>query len=98
MTSLKEFAKTYESPQLMGNIADLEVVRTDVEIKEETRKNREGEDYHVSYITVEDKEYRIPATVIEQLKAILQAKSDLTTFKVSKTGTGMGTKYQVISL
>jgi len=97
MVTIKEFAQEY-NPQQMENIADLEVVRTDAEIKEETRKNRDDEEYHVSYIIKDGKEYRVPSSVIEQLKTIIEAKPDLASFKVSKTGQGMNTKYIVIPL
>ena len=98
MASLKEYATDYEPATLMGNIADLEVVRTDCEIKEETRTNKDGEEYKVRFIIVEGKEYRVPATVVEQIQTILKAKPDLASVKVSKFGTGMATKYQVIPL
>ena len=94
---IKTFAKSYE-PQQMKNIADLEVVRTDIEIKEETRKDQSNEDYNVMFVVVEGIEHRVPSSVITQLKAILEAKPDLATFKVTKTGSGLGTSYQVISL
>ena len=96
MTSLKDFANAYESKQ-MKNIADLKVVSTDTDIQTETRDGKDGS-YIVSFIIVDNEEYRVANTVIEQLKAILEQKSNLKTFKVNKTGTGMGTKYQVIAL
>ena len=97
MTSIKDFAKAYE-PQQMKNIAELEVVRTDIEIKEETRNDQNNESYHVMFVVVEGDEYRVPPSVVTQLKAVIEAKPKLATFKVTRTGTGMGTKYQVISL
>jgi len=98
MTNIKEFAQAYEPPQAMGNISELEVVDTNLEIHDETRKNRDGEEYQVRYIIVNGNEYRVPATVLEQIQTILKAKPDLKTVKVSRSGTGMGTKYQVIPL
>jgi nitric oxide reductase large subunit len=98
MVTLKDFAKVFE-PQQMKNIADLESVSVDVEIKTETRKNKEtNEEYIVSFILVNKDEYRVVSSVIEQLKGILEANPNLKTFKVKKTGSGMGTKYQVITL
>ena len=47
-------------------------------------------------------DYRVPNTVLETVKGILAANTKhdkkVTTFSVEKTGEGMGTKYQVISL
>ena len=97
MVNLKDFAKEYE-PQQVKNIADLEIVRCDVEIKHETRKNKEGTEYILSFITIEGVEYRVPMSIIEQLKTVIKTKPDITTFKVVKSGEGMGTKYQVIPL
>ncbi len=99
METLKEAAKKYE-PKRMKNIADLEVVRTDFEIvQNEEREDAEGKPYTVSYFVQGGEEYRVPATVLEQLKKLLEAKPELKTFKVSKTGEGKhGTKYQVIPL
>ena len=73
MTSLKDFAKAFE-PQQMKNIADLESVDTSVEIKTETRKNKDNEDYTVSFIIVDNEEYRITSSTIEQIKGILLIK------------------------
>ncbi len=94
---IKSFAKDYE-PQQMKNITNLEVVRADTEIKEENRKDQNNEEYHVMFVVVKGVEYRVPSSVVTQLKAVIKAKPDLTTFKVTKTGEGMGTKYQVIPL
>ena len=97
--SIKEAAEKYE-PKRMRNIADLEVVRTDVEIEEnEQREDSDGKTYTISYLIFEGEEYRVPATVLEQLKKILEEKPGLKAFKVSKTGEGkLGTRYQVLTL
>jgi len=98
MGTIKESAQNYE-PKRMKNIADLEVVRTDSEfIENEKRKDQNNEEYTVSYFVFEGEEYRVPASILEQLKGILKAKPELKTFRVTKSGEGKGTKYQVISL
>ena len=97
MATIGQFATEYTGTQ-MKNIADLESVDTSLEIKTEKRKNREGEEYIVSFIVINDEEYRVASSVIEQLKGILESSPNLKSFKVKKTGQGMGTKYQVISL
>lgn len=96
MVTLTDFAKAYE-PKQMKNIADLKVVNINTNIQTETRDGKEGP-YTVSFIIIDKEEYRVVMSVIEQLKAILESKPNLKTFKVNKTGTGMGTKYQVIAL
>ena len=97
MTSIKEFAKTHE-PRSMRNIVELETVRADIEIKEEDRKDQNNDEYPVMFVVVDAVEYRVPSSVVTQLKAIIAAKPDLASFKVTKSGEGKGTKYQVISL
>lgn len=94
---IKTFAKEYE-PQQMKNIADLEVVRSDIDIKAETRKDANNDEYRVMFIVIDGVEYRVPPSVITQLKAVIEEKPDLVSFKVTKTGTGLGTSYQVIPL
>ena len=95
--NIKDFAKSYE-PQKMKLISDLESVKSEIEFKTETRKDRENKDYLINFIVIEGIEYRVPISVIEQLKVVLETKPDLESFKVSKTGDGMATKYQVIPL
>ena len=98
MPTIKESAQKYE-PKGMKNIADLEEVSTDINITEdEERTNQDGEKYYVSYIIIEGEEYRVPASVLEQLKTILEAKPDQQTFRVMKKGEGKGTKYTVVAL
>jgi predicted nucleic acid-binding protein len=97
MQTLKDFAKDFV-PTQMKNVADLEMVKTEIEIHEEVRKNRDNEDYKVMFVVVEGDEYRVPQSVVEQLRTLLESKPDLKMFKVIKTGQGMGTKYQVIPL
>ena len=98
MGTIKDSAKRYE-PKRMKNVADLDAVRTDVDfVENEERKDQTGETYTVSYFVFNNEEYRVPGSVLEQLKAILESKPDLRTFKVKKTREGKGTKYQVITL
>ena len=98
MTTIGDSAKVYE-PKSMRNIADLETVRTDVEfVENEERMSGEGEKYFVNYISIDKIEYRVPNTVLEQLKEILKAKPETKTFKVSKIGVGLNTKYSVFPL
>ncbi len=97
MTTLKEEAKAYE-PQHTKNIVDLEAVSIEQEIKKDTRKNKDGEQYAIAYINVSGIEYRVPAPVLEQLQEILKIKPDLKTFKVTRKGEGLNTKYTVIQL
>ena len=101
MGSLKTEAENYEAKG-QKNIAELKSVEVSNALITETRQNSNGDDYTTSYIVVETDgeghEYRVPSSVIAQLQEVLKATPKLKTFKVTRTGTGLGTKYQVIAL
>lgn len=95
--TIKEAAQTYESHSV-GNIADLAKVSTDLVIEDREGTNDEGKIFNYKVIIVEGQEYRIPASVLKSLKAILEDNVELKFFKVKKTGTGLATEYTVIPL
>tara|TARA_Y100000310_G_scaffold159030_1_gene158457 strand:- start:4715 stop:5008 length:294 start_codon:yes stop_codon:yes gene_type:complete len=95
--NIKEFATAYE-PQKMKLISDLDSVEATIEFQTEVRENREKEKYTINFIVVEGEEYRVPISVIEQLKVILSANPDLKTFKVSKIGEGLNSRYTAIPI
>ena len=96
MGTLREEAQAYK-PQQMKNITELEVIRTDLEVKEETF-GEGAETFIAKTFEVDGEKYRIPVSVLNGLKAILEKKPDLKTFQVAKSGQGMSTKYTVIPL
>ena len=100
MTNLKEMAKEYVPPTTK-NIADLEKfsVNIDIEQKEFERKEpKEGEEktFTILVATIDEVEYRIPKSVIADLKILLENKPDIEFVQVLKSGEGLGTKYAVI--
>ena len=97
MANLRETAKAYE-PQKTKNIADLDAVSLDVVIEERKAKDKDGKEFsfHVALVTGE--EYRVPSSVLNDIKSIIQAKPSLKTVKVIKKGSGMNTSYTVIPL
>ena len=97
MTTLKDFAEQYE-PKKTKNIAELEVVRTDIEVREETFKEGTPDEFTVNVATIDGEDYRIPDSVMASLKEILEEKPELKAIKVKRSGTGMNTKYTVIPL
>lgn len=97
MATLKQAAQSYE-PKRTRNIAELEKVSTDFLIFEEKGLNDEGKEYTYNYIEINGERYRVPNSVLEELKEILKIKPDLEFFKVTKSGTGLNTKYKVIQL
>ena len=97
MATLKETAKVYE-PAHTYNIADLEVVNSNLEVLYETGVDKEGKPFSYGYIEVDGKQYRVPTSVIAQLNVILEDNPKLSKFRVKRTGEGMNTRYTVISL
>ena len=97
MSTIGEEAKAYE-PQRMKNIVDLEAVSVQQEFKKEDRLDQTKEKYTVSFIVIDNEEYRVPNSVLEQLQTLIKEKPDMTSFKVSKKGEGLNTTYQVIPL
>lgn len=105
MSNLKEEAQAYE-PKKTLNIADLE--RVDLSWPVENRsgttlkQDEDGKEYEESYsykvMVVNDQEYRVPNSVLEEIKKMVKLVPDLKYVKVIKTGSGFGTKYEVEKL
>jgi len=97
MAKLNEEASSYEAPTTK-NIADLESVSVELEVADRTGKGQDGEEFKYKVVIVDGVDYRVPGSVLGSLKEILKSKPTLKTFKVSKQGQGMNTKYFVIPL
>ena len=97
MGKLNEEATAYEPPQTK-NIADLEVVMTDVEVEDRDGLDKENKKFFYKVVVIEGEDYRVPNSVLKALKAILEEKPDLKAIKVKKTGEGLNTEYTVVPL
>ena len=99
--TFKETAEEYE-PKRTANIADLDKFDISEPIEEKEGKDNEGKVFKYNVLVRDGIDYRVPNTVMETVKGILAANvkhdKEVTTFSVEKTGEGMATKYQVISL
>lgn len=96
--TLGEFAKSYE-PATTKNIADLKEVDTSLHLEDRSGTDRDGKEYKYKVIVVDNIDYRVPASVIGNLKAILEKKPSLKKFSVSRQGKDKdNTKYTVIPL
>jgi hypothetical protein len=96
------FAKAYES-STTKNIVDLAEVSTDLELEDDSfetidKKTNLPKTVKQKVVTLNNVKYRVPVSVFEQLKIILEDNPGLKKFKVKKSGAGMETKYQVIPL
>lgn len=92
-----EEARAYE-PKQTKNIADLDVVQIDWLVEEEKFTNDEGKEFTIKAIKKDGNSYRVPTSVIKQLKEHLAENPNLKKFKVKKSGTGLNTDYTVIPL
>ena len=97
MATLMEEAKNYEAPTTK-NIADLKEVPVNLELLDRTGRGSDGEEFKYKVIKIDGVEYRVPGSVLGNLKVISEKKPDLKKFAVSKQGTGMNTRYTVIPI
>jgi len=95
MANLREKAYNYE-PKTTKNVADLEFLNVDVDIEEREGTDKDGKQFTYNVIVVDGEEYRVPATVLKQLKTMLQEKPEIEYVKVKKSGEGLNTEYQVL--
>ena len=98
MASLGEFAKEYV-PQITKNISDLKEVDVKLQLEDREGTDSKGVVFKYKVIIVDGEEYRVPNSVIGNLKVILEKKPGLTKFSVARQGTKLeDTKYTVIPL
>jgi len=93
MASLREEAQNYEAPS-MKNITDLEVVSLDQPVME-VEKGKGEDAFTVDVMVINNEEYRVPKSVLNEIKLMLKNFPDAKTVKVTKSGTGMSTRYRV---
>jgi hypothetical protein len=93
MAKLIDEAKAYEAKAKVNNIAELTTVSTELDVKEDLEA-----EFPYKYVQVEGLKYKVPSSVLANLKAILEENPNLKKFKVKRTGEGMDTRYTVIPL
>lgn len=101
MSQIKDFAKGYKLPAKTKNIADLPEVSTDLELIDdsyEVTENGKTKIVEQKVIELNGERYRVPNSVFQQLKVMLEDNPTLKRFKVKKSGEGMETRYIVIPL
>jgi len=98
MTKISEEALNYKPQTKTKNIADLQQVSVDLDLIDDSF-DFDGKTVNQKVIVVDNEKYRVPTTVIQQLKVILEDNPKMTKFKVKKSGTTKeDTKYLVIPL
>ncbi len=94
MATFKETAQAYEPKQTL-NIADLDRVNLSFPMEDRVGTDTEGKDFNYKVMVANNQEYRVPNTVLEEVKKILELKPDVKFVKVTKTGSGLATRYSV---
>jgi len=94
MSSLKDTANEYQ-PKLTLNIADLDRVDLSLPIEERSGNDKEGKSFDYKVMVANEQEYRVPNTVLEEIKKILKLKPETKFVKVTKKGSGLSTSYSV---
>ncbi len=95
--TFKEKAQEYESPKAK-NIVELDKIDVNVPVIEKTYKEGSDDEFTLNVLEESDGDYRVPDSVLKDLKVILEDNPSLKYFKVRKSGEGMKTKYTVIPL
>ena len=104
MTKLSDFVKDYEPTSKTKNIAELKEVSTEIDIVDDEfdvtdKITKQEKKVKQKVVVVAGEKYRIPASVIAQLKVVMEDNPNCKKFKVKKSGTTMDdTRYQVIPL
>lgn len=98
MTNMKEMASNYEV-QETKLISDLDRVSVDLEVVTKKFKEGQPDEFSVDVVTIAGQDYRVPKSVLAQLKIHLEKMPDLKHIQVIKTGSGLNnTKYSVVPL
>ena len=101
MATLGEEAKEYK-PQRTHNISDLAKVPVNIELSDDEFETIDDDGnpkiVKQKVVQIEGAKYRVPNSVLNQLKVILEDNPKLQNFKVKKSGQGLNTDYTVIPL
>jgi hypothetical protein len=93
--TLRQMAQDAKEVQTQ-NIADAGIFPIDIAIETKEFTKTDGETFTVNIAVVNEVPYRVPTSVLLQLKALLEDMPELQQVKVLKTGSGMSTQYQVV--
>lgn len=92
--TLKQEAEDFK-PKVTLNITDLD--RVDLSFPMENREGTDtkGEKFEYKVMVVNGQEYRVAGVVLGEIRKMLALKPDMKFVKVTKTGSGAGTRYSV---
>ena len=85
-TTIGDFAKTFEG-QNTRNISDLKEVDVNLILEDREAIDKFGKTFKYKVIVINNEDYRVPTSVIGNLKVILDKVPTLKKFSVVKKGT-----------
>jgi len=97
MARLKEEAQAYV-PKQTKNIAELPRVSVELELNDGDGLDNDGHPFKYKFVEVDGEAYRVPGSVLGQIKDLLEENPNLKFIKVKRTGEGLKTRYTVIPL
>lgn len=97
MTTLKEAAQNF-APKTTKNIAELTSFPVSLELKDGQGVDNEGKPFSYKYVELNGDHFRVPGSVIAQIKELLIENPNLQNVKAKKSGAGLNTRYNVIPL
>lgn len=95
--SLADSAKAYTPKQTL-NIADLNEVDIQLALFDGEGVGEDDKPFQYKFIEVAGVQYRVPGSVLGEIKQILAVAPNTKKIKVVKSGAGMSTRYKVIQL
>lgn len=93
--TLKQMAEEVKEVKTM-NIADAGVIPVSINIEVKEFTKTDGEVFTINVATIGDLQYRVPQSVLTQLKALMLDDETITHVKVLKNGEGISTQYTVV--
>jgi len=97
MANIRESAQAF-IPKQTKNIADLDSVNLDWPVEDRTGTDKDNNEFAYKVVVKDGEDYRIPASVLNAIKTIIENKASQKTVRVIKKGTGMNTEYTVIQM
>lgn len=85
MPTLREAAIKYKAQR---SVFDLTSIPTDIDFKEGTFKNAQGQDVTYSYVDIDGYKYTIKAKIMSHIKMVLEARPSTKNIKISQNEKG----------
>lgn len=96
MATIREQAKNAQSNKLdFGNVSTLKELNVDTPIETRQFQRADGSTFEITGFEMDKVFYRVPKSVLLDIKALLVEIPDLQFVKVTKSGSGKQTRYSV---